>query len=169
MSGRSSDYQVGYGKPPQHTRFRKGQSGNPKGRPKGVPSLAQIAGRIFNERIVVRENGARRRITKTEAALIQLANKAASGNDRAVRDLLRVYGYMEAGALAERLPRAGTGPADVTIDEPPDTPRIALALLNILHRGRAERQPFPQSAVRQSAGASERLREPGPGRSPNPE
>ena len=169
MSGRSSDYQVGYGKPPQHTRFRKGQSGNPKGRPKGVPSLAQIAGRIFNERIVVRENGARRRITKTEAALIQLANKAASGNDRAVRDLLRVYGHIEAGAPAERLPRAGKGPADVTTDEPPDPSRVALALLNVLSRARAEQQPFPQSAIRQSAGGSERLREPGPGRSPNPE
>jgi uncharacterized protein DUF5681 len=140
MSGRSSDYQVGYGKPPQHTRFRKGQSGNPKGRPKGVTSLAQIATRIFNERVVIRENGERRSITKLEAALKQLANKAASGHDQAVREVLRLQAGIEAAAtLPERRARTGRGPADVTIDQPPDTGRIALALLNVLNRGRAER------------------------------
>ena len=89
MSGRSSGYQVGYGKPPRHTRFRKGRSGNPKGRAKGLTTLAQIATRIFNERVVIRENGQRRSITKLEAALKQLANKAAGGDKRAIEAMIR--------------------------------------------------------------------------------
>ena len=90
MNTRSSEYQVGYGKPPQHTQFRKGRSGNPKGRPKGSESLARVARRILNEKIPVRENGERRTITKLEAILKQLANKGISGDLRAIREVLKL-------------------------------------------------------------------------------
>ena len=90
MSEPPSDYQVGYGKPPRHSRFRKGQSGNPKGRPKASESFGRLARRTFNERITIRENGERRTITKLQAALKQLANKAAAGDPRAIRDVLKL-------------------------------------------------------------------------------
>ena len=91
MSERSSDDPVGYGKPPQHSRFRKGQSGNPKGRPRTIPSLAQLANQVFNEKVAIKENGERRVITKLQAALKQLANKAASGDHRAIREMIRIH------------------------------------------------------------------------------
>jgi hypothetical protein len=56
MSRRSSEYQVGYGRPPQHTRFPKGQSGNPKGRPKGSRALASIWLRAMNEKVTINED-----------------------------------------------------------------------------------------------------------------
>src|ERR1043166_1696739 len=86
----SSDYPVGYGKPPRHTRFKKGQSGNPKGRPKRTESFARLARRTLNERIAIRENGEHRIISKLEAVLKQLVNKAATGDARAIRDVIRL-------------------------------------------------------------------------------
>lgn len=82
------NYDVGYGKPPEYSRFRKGQSGNPKGRPKGSKNLSTLLDDALNEPVVVSENGKRRRITKREAVLKQLVNKAASGNPRAIQLLL---------------------------------------------------------------------------------
>jgi hypothetical protein len=81
---------VGYGKPPQQSRFKKGQSGNPKGRPKASESFARLARRTLNERIVIKENGERRTITKLQAALKQLINKAASGDARAIREVFKL-------------------------------------------------------------------------------
>lgn len=78
---------VGYGNPPKHTRFRKGESGNPKGRPKGTLNMATILARTLRERVVINENGQRRVVTKLEAAVKQLVNKAASGDLRALRHL----------------------------------------------------------------------------------
>jgi hypothetical protein len=83
-----SEYAVGKGKPPQHTRFRKGQSGNPTGRRKGSLNMATLLERALNERVVVTENGKRKTITKLEAMLKQLANKAASGDTRVIRLLM---------------------------------------------------------------------------------
>jgi hypothetical protein len=76
---------VGYCKPPQNTRFRKGESGNPKGRPKGTLNLATVLERTLRERIVINESGRRKAITKLEAAIKQLANKAASGELKALQ------------------------------------------------------------------------------------
>jgi Family of unknown function (DUF5681)/Histidine kinase-, DNA gyrase B-, and HSP90-like ATPase len=58
---------VGYGKPPRHTRFKKGQSGNLKGRPKGSQNLTTLLSEALNERVIVTENGGRRRITMRQA------------------------------------------------------------------------------------------------------
>ena len=54
---KDSDYEVGYGKPPGHTRFAKGQSGNPRGRPPGAKSFTTLLDEALNERVLVEENG----------------------------------------------------------------------------------------------------------------
>lgn len=82
------EYAVGKGKPPLHSRFKKGQSGNPNGRRKGFKNLATLAKKALNERVTVVENGQRKRITKLEAILKQLTNKATSGDQRAIRLVL---------------------------------------------------------------------------------
>lgn len=82
-----SDYEVGYGKPPMHTRFKKGASGNPKGRPKGSKNLATLLEKELKQRVVVTEGGRRRSITKQEAMVKHLVNKAVSG-DRPLMQLL---------------------------------------------------------------------------------
>jgi hypothetical protein len=74
---------VGYRRPPVGTRFRAGQSGNPRGRPKGARNLSTVVAAALSERVAVNENGRRRRITKLEAAVKQLVNRAASGEARA--------------------------------------------------------------------------------------
>jgi hypothetical protein len=88
MSDHGTDYSVGYGKPPQHARFHKGQSGNPRGRPKGSRNLSTLMAKALNEPVVISENGKRKRITKREAVLKQLVNKAASGDAKAIQLLL---------------------------------------------------------------------------------
>jgi predicted phage terminase large subunit-like protein len=67
-----NDYKVGFGKPPRHSRFVKGRSGNPRGRPRGLKNLATLFSEALNERVTVVENGRRRKITKREAVIAQL-------------------------------------------------------------------------------------------------
>jgi hypothetical protein len=86
---------VGYGKPPRQTRFKKGQSGHPTGRPKGALNLATVLERALKEQVVVNEHGRRRTINKFEAALTQLVNKAASGDARAMKLLLNLVQVVE--------------------------------------------------------------------------
>lgn len=79
---------VGYGSPPEATRFKKGASGNPKGRPKGSLNVATVFTKTLRERVVINEHGQRKTVTKLEAALKQLVNKAASGDLRALSQLV---------------------------------------------------------------------------------
>ena len=89
---KQSDYEVGYGKPPSHTRFKKGQSGNPRGRPCGSKNLKTLLSEALNEPVIITENGRRRKITKREAIVREVVNCSATPDWRAVKivfDLLR--------------------------------------------------------------------------------
>ncbi len=85
------DYDIGYKKPPSHSRFPKGHSGNPRGRPKGKRNLGYILLDALNEKVVITENGRRKVITKSEVMLKQLVNKAASGDVVSIKLLIAMY------------------------------------------------------------------------------
>ena len=81
---------IGYGNPPKHSPFKKGTSGNKKGRPKGTRNLATVFHNELNKRVVISENGQRRTITKVEAAIKQLINKAATGDAKAIQAIINI-------------------------------------------------------------------------------
>jgi hypothetical protein len=82
------DYEVGYGKPPRPTRFKRGQSGNPRGRSSGAKNLKTLLSGVLNERVTVSKNGGSRKITKREAIVTQLVNRSATADWRAIKILL---------------------------------------------------------------------------------
>jgi len=130
----NDDDEIGYRKPPRAGRFPKGKSGNPNGRPKGAKNLDTLVGQTVNDTVQVTVNGKRRSMSKLEASLVQLVNKAASSGDpkylRQLIDLVReAEGRQEARAepaeplgaadlellhsIAARLDRMAKGPEDV--------------------------------------------------------
>ena len=86
---------AGYGRPPKKGQYKKGQSGNPTGRPKGSKNVATVLAKALRERVTIVENGRRRTVTKLEAAVKQLVNRAASGDERFMRQLLNLVGFVE--------------------------------------------------------------------------
>jgi hypothetical protein len=92
---KTRDYDVGYAKPPRQTQFKKGQSGNPRGRPGGAKNLSTLLSEALNEPVIVAENGRHRKITKRQAAFKQLVNEAAKGNWRALKLLVDILQDIE--------------------------------------------------------------------------
>ena len=108
----NGDYEVGYRKPPRHSRWKKGQSGNPKGSRRGVKKFATLLHEVLQKKVlVVNEHGRRRAITKLEAALTQLANRAAQGEHRATQTLLGLVQEIE------HSPDASTDPGSFSKDD----------------------------------------------------
>jgi hypothetical protein len=109
-SSANGKYEVGYARAPVHSRFKKGQSGNPKGRPRGSRSVATILHKILGEKVSVREGDKVRHISKMEAIVRGLSIKAAKGDQNAIKtvfDLAREYAQLEArpesGSITIRL------------------------------------------------------------------
>ncbi len=82
------DEKVGYGRPPKHSRFRKGQSGNPRGRPKGARGLKTDLRAELSERVRVTENGRTRSLTKQQLIIKSMAARAAKGDNRATAKIV---------------------------------------------------------------------------------
>lgn len=82
-------YKVGYGRPPLHTRFQKGRSGNPRGRPKGSRNLATLIAKALDRRVAVNENGRRRTISSREAIIAELVNRSVAADLKAIAMLFR--------------------------------------------------------------------------------
>jgi Family of unknown function (DUF5681) len=87
MTNDDSQFEVGCGKPPKSGQFAKGKSGNPKGRPKGSKNLATILLREASQPVLVNGPKGTRKVTKLQAAAMQLSTKAAQGDHRASREL----------------------------------------------------------------------------------
>jgi hypothetical protein len=85
------EYTVGYGRPPVGSRFEKGQSGNPMGRPRGKKNLKTLLDQALNEKISVNENGRRKMISKAQAGMKHVANRVASGDPKITLKILEIY------------------------------------------------------------------------------
>jgi hypothetical protein len=88
----------GFGRPPKHSQFKKGASGNPRGRPKKVPSFKADLATELREKVVVMENGKERRITKQRAFIRALTAAAIKRDIRAVNALLGCMKFFGVGA-----------------------------------------------------------------------
>ena len=102
------DYEVGYGKPPTHSRYRPGQSGYPAGRRKGVRNLKTDVKRTLAMPVKVKEGGRTRTRSSQDAALMVLRERALNGNSRALERLFELamrFNNDEAGQ-AQQLPAA---------------------------------------------------------------
>jgi hypothetical protein len=92
---RDGDYEVGYGKPPRHTRFVKGQSGNPRGKPPGAKNFTTLLNEALSEQVSVTDNGRRRKISKRQAIIVQLVNRSATADLRAIKILVDIVREIE--------------------------------------------------------------------------
>jgi hypothetical protein len=93
MAKRKSDpdrnnYAVGKGRPPEWSRWKPGQSGNPKGRPKGSKNMMTILNDALNQTLEIQDRGRIRKITAREGVARRMVNEALRGNLRAAAFLL---------------------------------------------------------------------------------
>jgi Family of unknown function (DUF5681) len=103
----SGDNAVGYARPPPHTRFQPGRSGNPKGRPKGSKNFSTLFFEELAQPVILTEIGRRRRMPKRQALAKQVINKPLSNDSKAAAlDQIR------------RSEGSAEGPATIKVDQP---------------------------------------------------
>ncbi len=95
MSGKSDDQtpdlddgKVGYCRPPKHSRFKAGQSGNPRGRPRKNRSIETMIKRELDQMVSITELGRELRISKREAIIKQFVNRAIKGDPKPLQLML---------------------------------------------------------------------------------
>ena len=99
---RGTEQKIGRGNPPKHTQFRKGTSGNPKGRPKGSKNLTTYLMEAARDQVTARIGGKARKISKIQATAMQLATKAAGGDQGAIAKFLDWMDEIETRAAAAK-------------------------------------------------------------------
>ena len=88
---------VGYGRPPRAHQFKPGQSGNPRGRPRGAKNEATLLRAILNRKLTAREGGKPGTMTVLEAILLRFTEDALKGNPKSAAFMLNRYAAVEAG------------------------------------------------------------------------
>jgi hypothetical protein len=101
--GSEDDFKVGYKRPPRHSRFQPGISGNPRGRQKAVRNLGSDVKRTLETPVRLNEQGKARRVSTQEAALLRLREKALKGDARSLDRLLQLAQTFNNGAAIEAI------------------------------------------------------------------
>jgi hypothetical protein len=92
---------VGYRRPPKHSRFKKGKSGNPRGRPKAKMSLADLLEHELQRPITVEEEGERRRMTRKEAIANRAIRRAIAGDFSLLTALIAMIPKLQSVGVAD--------------------------------------------------------------------
>jgi hypothetical protein len=98
--------EVGYKKPPKRSQFEKGKSGNPSGRPRKDPSIAAVFQRVSRQVVHTTGKRGKQRMTKLEASVTQVVNRAATGDLKATKVLME---------MASRFPDLTKNPESILI------------------------------------------------------
>lgn len=137
-SPEEAPYRVGYGRPPQATRFKPKQSGNPKGRPRRIPTLSAVFKKVLEEQVEIREGERVRRMSNLHVLVRNAVRRAQNGDPK----LLRVLSIMLRIEL-------GSPPEDTDADEFNSATDEAI-LADFIARHALEKQPSV-NPVNQSA------------------
>lgn len=126
--------EVGFGRPPEHSQFKPGRSGNPKGRPKGALNMVTVLEQTLRQKVVIHQGGKRKTVSKLEAAVTQLADKATSGDLKAFQLLTALLRSAEE--------RASQGAETNSVSDEVDEKVV----LGILNRIEGAKQGDPENA-----------------------
>jgi len=88
------NYDVGYGKPPKANQFKKGQSGNPKGRKRSEENFIAVFKRLATKRVKVNNNGAVKTLSMAEAIIARNYQAALKQDETAMGNMLRLAEYV---------------------------------------------------------------------------
>jgi hypothetical protein len=113
------DYVVGRGKPPRHSQFQKGQSGNPRGRPRGTKSFKEILAKVAYQPMSITIKGKRKHVPALEAILMQAVSRAATSDWRFLSLLLKHLSDVE-------------GSSQVSADPSSEDKRLSLEAIRAL-------------------------------------
>ena len=148
-SDAAPDYDVGYGRPPVHTRFKPGQSGNPKGRkrkpPSLLPDLKRVFDQVMSEELTITQGNKKMILTMLEAGLRQLARQHAQGDRHARREVI-AYAERFGSDLIPSEHKVREGVAEAARSSPAYTltqeliDRLSLATLDDIIRAEKELQ-----------------------------
>ncbi|GJL94971.1 MAG: hypothetical protein DHS20C05_13760 [Hyphococcus sp.] len=102
---KENDYNVGFKKPPKHTQFKKGKSGNPKGRPRKSKNMTTVLTEVMAQTVTIKQNGKRRRVPLREAWAYKIGEAALRGNVREQVALMKaLHDYVPEALEPEKAP-----------------------------------------------------------------
>jgi Family of unknown function (DUF5681) len=126
-----TNYLVGYRKPPKHSQFKPGQSGNPKGRKKGAKGMKTLAQQTLTAKVSVRTGNGPQKMMRIEALLHKLVELGMKGNPRALLALFHMY--------QEAIPEIVRSEAELLVRPLTQTDEATLAMLKdiLLEEGKS--------------------------------
>jgi hypothetical protein len=145
------EYRVGYRKPPQHSRFKPGRSGNSRGKPPGTKNALTLLKQALLTSVQIKQNGRETKTTKLRAILMRLVNRAVQGDYASIRLLLQ-YGLDR--ELREPS-AADQGLSDATVAR---LRRVLFGIPDESHNSDSSDKQQESSAATVSSASNQRLR-----------